>query len=208
MPVAGAEDAGATINDCVGIEKKPFDFVDGILFSERSGVVCVGRMTETCTYSLKDSHLPRIRGSICTGSRRLRQNVRMSKSRMLVIQCGYHYLSMLLTIYQPPNLTTEPATWHFNTETKESPMTDTILLVDYLFRYDRGSFWMGAYYPLFYFKFLNDPFTRWLFNSYLQTRFLFQSMHISNRSQEIIIEDLVLPSTKTEPERYPTLSVL
>ena len=32
----------------------------------------------------------------------------MNKSRMLayiVIQGGYHYLSMFLTIYQPPNLT-------------------------------------------------------------------------------------------------------
>jgi hypothetical protein len=47
------------------------------------------------------------------------RNVRMNKSRMLaciVLQCGYHYLSMFLTIYQPPDLITEPATWHFNTE--------------------------------------------------------------------------------------------
>jgi hypothetical protein len=43
--------------------------------------------------------------------------VRMNKSRMLaciVLQCGHHYISMFLTIYQPPDLTTEPATWHFN----------------------------------------------------------------------------------------------
>jgi hypothetical protein len=42
----------------------------------------------------------------------------MNKSRMLnyiVLQCRYHYISMFLTIYQPPNITTEPATWHFNT---------------------------------------------------------------------------------------------
>jgi hypothetical protein len=41
----------------------------------------------------------------------------MNKSMMLaciVLQCRYHYLSMFLTIYQPPDLTTEPATWHFN----------------------------------------------------------------------------------------------
>jgi hypothetical protein len=43
--------------------------------------------------------------------------VRMNKSRMLaciVLQCRYHYLSMFLTISQPPDLITEPATWHFN----------------------------------------------------------------------------------------------
>jgi hypothetical protein len=46
-------------------------------------------------------------------------SVRMSKSRMLaciVLQCGYHYLSMFLTIYQPSDLITEPATWHFNSK--------------------------------------------------------------------------------------------
>jgi hypothetical protein len=44
--------------------------------------------------------------------------VRMNKSRMLtciVLQCGHHYISMFLTIYQPSDLTTELATWHFNT---------------------------------------------------------------------------------------------
>jgi hypothetical protein len=33
----------------------------------------------------------------------------------IVLQCGHHYILMFLTIYQPPDLTTEPATWHFNT---------------------------------------------------------------------------------------------
>ena len=45
--------------------------------------------------------------------------VRMVKSTMLdfiVLQCRYHYLSMFLTISQPPDLITEPATWHFNRE--------------------------------------------------------------------------------------------
>jgi hypothetical protein len=27
----------------------------------------------------------------------------------IVLQCGHHYISMFLTIYQPPDLTTEPA---------------------------------------------------------------------------------------------------
>jgi hypothetical protein len=32
----------------------------------------------------------------------------------IILQCGHHYLSMFLTISQPPDLTTEPASWHFN----------------------------------------------------------------------------------------------
>jgi hypothetical protein len=42
----------------------------------------------------------------------------MNKSRMLaciVLQCRHYYILMFLTIYQPPDLITEPATWHFNT---------------------------------------------------------------------------------------------
>ncbi|KAE9376513.1 FAD-binding domain-containing protein [Stipitochalara longipes BDJ] len=81
---------------------------------------------------------------------------------------------------------------------KEVPLTDTIPLQDYLFRYDRGAFWMGKYYPLFPFSFLNNTFSRWFWDSFLHTRVLFQSMHISNRSQKFIIQDLGLPVNKAE----------
>jgi hypothetical protein len=64
-----------------------------------------------------------LRGIMCLSlglrTRASAQSVRMNKSRMLsfiVLQCGHHYISMFLTIYQPPDLTTEPATWHFNTK--------------------------------------------------------------------------------------------
>jgi delta24-sterol reductase len=81
---------------------------------------------------------------------------------------------------------------------KEAPLTDTIPLQDYLFRYDRGAFWMGKYYPLFPFSFLNNTFSRWFWDSFLHTRVLFQSMHISNRSQKFIIQDLGLPVNRAE----------
>jgi len=81
---------------------------------------------------------------------------------------------------------------------KKIPLTDTIPLQDYLFRYDRGAFWMGKYYPLFPFSFLNNTFSRWFWDSFLHTRVLFQSMHISNRSQKFIIQDLGLPVQKAE----------
>jgi delta24-sterol reductase len=136
IPVTGAEDAIATITKAVGAEKEPFNFVDGILSTERSGVVCVGRMTEICTYTPQGFSHP---------------------------QDPWFYMHTLKKA---------------EAGTKENPLADTIPLEDYLFRYDRGAFWMGSYYPLFYFKFLNNRFTRWIFDSYLRTRFLFQSMHI------------------------------
>lgn len=81
---------------------------------------------------------------------------------------------------------------------KNEPLTDTIPLQDYLFRYDRGAFWMGNYYPLFPFSFLNNRLSCWMCDSFLHTRFLFQSMHLSKRSQRFIIQDLALPSQNAE----------
>lgn len=86
---------------------------------------------------------------------------------------------------------------------KNSPLMDIIPLEDYLFRYDRGAFWMGKYYPLFPFSFMNNTLSRWFWDSFLHTRVLFQSMHISNRSQKFIIQDLGLPvDTAEEFLRY------
>ena len=68
-------------------------------------------------------------------------------------------------------------------------------LVDYLFRYDRGGFWMGEYA----FRRFEKPynrFTRWLLNPLMHTRKMYQALQASGVSQEFIIQDLALP-----PER-------
>jgi len=90
------------------------------------------------------------------------------------------------------------AEYQASTGTREEPLTDTIPLQDYLFRYDRGAFWMGKYYPAFPYTFLNNKISRWLLDSFLHTRVLFQSMHLSNRSQRFIIQDFGLPQSTAE----------
>lgn len=63
---------------------------------------------------------------------------------------------------------------------------------DYLFRYDRGGFWMGKYG----FSFLKMPFnrfTRFIFNSFCTTRALYRSLHSANFSQRYLIQDISLP---------------
>ncbi|KAN0116940.1 FAD-binding domain containing protein [Hyaloscypha variabilis] len=151
IPVEDTKDAITTLRECVAAEKQPVDFVDGIQFSKDSGVVCVGRMMDSCT------HIPQ------TFSR---------------AWDPWFYMH---------------AQSRCSSGSKEAPLTDTIPLQDYIFRYDRGAFWMGKYYPLFPFSFLNNTFSRWFWDSFLHTRVLFQSMHISNRSQKFIIQDLGLP---------------
>jgi hypothetical protein len=73
------------------------------------------------------------------------------------------------------------------------PTTDAIPLPDYLFRYDRGGFWVGTapfdYFPAVPF---ND-FTRWWLDDFLHTRMLYKALQGSGKSEQMIIQDLALP---------------
>lgn len=74
-----------------------------------------------------------------------------------------------------------------------TPQTETIPIMDYLFRYDRGAFWMGD----FGFKRLRTPFnrfSRWALNPLMNTRKMYQALQASALSQECIIQDLAIPA--------------
>ena len=76
-----------------------------------------------------------------------------------------------------------------------TPTTEVVPLVDYLFRYDRGGFWVGYYA----FKYFMTPFnrvTRWALDKYMHTRVMYHALHESGHAQKYIIQDLALP--------YPT----
>ena len=69
---------------------------------------------------------------------------------------------------------------------------ETIPLKDYLFRYDRGGFWVGTCG----FKRGNLPFnrlTRFIFDAFLKTRELYDILHATNVSQEFVVQDISLP---------------
>lgn len=75
--------------------------------------------------------------------------------------------------------------------------TDMILLQDYLFRYDRGAFWTGAY-ALKYFMVPFNRITRWTFDSFMHARVLFQAGHESGHGARYIVQDLALPAPTTQ----------
>lgn len=67
--------------------------------------------------------------------------------------------------------------------------TETVPLTDYLFRYDRGAFWVGR----FAFQRFGVPynrFTRFLLDPILHTWKLYQALQDSGASQEHIVQDL------------------
>ena len=76
---------------------------------------------------------------------------------------------------------------------RTEPISEVIPLPEYLFRYDRGGFWVGAE-PFRYFAGVPfNKFTRRWLDDFLHTRMLYKALHGSGQSDRMIIQDLALP---------------
>lgn len=74
----------------------------------------------------------------------------------------------------------------------DEPAVDYIPIADYLFRYDRGGFWVGRSA----FKYMHFPFnrlTRWFLDDFLHTRMLYRALHASKNVIGYVVQDLALP---------------
>ncbi|OJD19908.1 hypothetical protein AJ78_00102 [Emergomyces pasteurianus Ep9510] len=96
--------------------------------------------------------------------------------------------------------TTDP--WYYlhvkeKTRYATSPVTEYIPLAEYLFRYDRGGFWVGTS-AFDYFKFPFNKWTRWFLDDFLHTRMLYRALHASSESSRYIVQDLALPYSTAE----------
>jgi delta24-sterol reductase len=73
-----------------------------------------------------------------------------------------------------------------------SPTTETIPIAEYLFRYDRGGFWVGrSAFKYFYFPF--NRFARWFLDDFLHTRTLYRALHASKNVISYIVQDCAVP---------------
>ncbi|KAG9235537.1 hypothetical protein BJ875DRAFT_269694 [Amylocarpus encephaloides] len=79
----------------------------------------------------------------------------------------------------------------------KSPTIEAIPLAEYLFRYDRGGFWVGAS-AFEYFSFPFNRFTRWFLDDFLHTRMMYTALHASGQSKKYIVQDLTLPFPTAE----------
>lgn len=71
-------------------------------------------------------------------------------------------------------------------------IVDTVPIVDYLFRYDRGGFWTAS----FAFKYFITPFnriTRWVLDYFMHTRVMYHALHKSGFYDQYIIQDVAIP---------------
>lgn len=89
--------------------------------------------------------------------------------------------------------------WFYLDAEKESHgdiWNKTIPLTDYLFRYDRGGFWVGKYA----FTLLDMPFTkhwRFIHDKLLHARKMYEALQVSGMSQRYIIQDVAIPVANT-----------
>ncbi|KAF7545108.1 hypothetical protein G7046_g9637 [Stylonectria norvegica] len=82
--------------------------------------------------------------------------------------------------------------------TSTTTAVDYIPLAEYLFRYDRGGFWVGAA-AFDYFKFVPfRRFFRWFLDDFLHTRMLYRALHGSGESARFVVQDLGLPYHSAE----------
>jgi Delta24-sterol reductase len=79
---------------------------------------------------------------------------------------------------------------------KDSPISISVPLKDFLFRYDRGAFWMGKHA----FNIFHTPFnrlTRSLLNPFMPTKIMYKALHRSNLAQNLFIQDFYIPNSAT-----------
>ncbi|KAG6008879.1 hypothetical protein E4U21_003690 [Claviceps maximensis] len=85
-----------------------------------------------------------------------------------------------------------------SSSSSSSVVVDYIPLAEYLFRYDRAGFWVGAQ-GWTYFKYMPfNRFTRWLLDDFMHTRMLYRALHASGESARFVVQDLGLPYAKAE----------
>lgn len=92
--------------------------------------------------------------------------------------------------------------WHYIhverlTRGRIEPVKVATPLEDYLFRYDRGAFWTGAYAYSYFLTPFNRV-TRWALDYFMHTRVMYHALHASRHSRQYIIQDLLLPEDSVE----------
>lgn len=82
------------------------------------------------------------------------------------------------------------------------PRTVAVPVVDYFFRYDRGTFW-GGMHAFNYFMVPFNRITRWLLDWYMHTRVVYHAFHKGGLADQTFVQDVGLPfSTVAEFIEY------
>lgn len=153
-PTSSFEEATTVLQQQTANEKN--DYVDGVIFSETSGIIVAGRLIDTYT------------SPICP----VRRFSRPWDEWFWIHACSI--------------------------SRKGKVIKELVPVQDYLFRYDRGAFWMGMYaYKHFMVPFMR--LTRFLLDYFMHTRIMYHALHASGYTDRYIIHDIAFPAANTAP---------
>ncbi|POR37343.1 Delta(24)-sterol reductase [Tolypocladium paradoxum] len=151
------------------------DYVDGILFSKDHGVVVTGRMTDEKPADCAPQTFSRASDP-----------------------WFYMHVQDRTKGLPPSSSSSSSSSTKDNDSSSSSSATDYIPLAEYLFRYDRAGFWVGAQ-GWTYFKLVPfNRFFRWFLDDFMHTRMLYRALHASGESARFVVQDLALPYDKAE----------
>jgi FAD/FMN-containing dehydrogenase len=78
-----------------------------------------------------------------------------------------------------------------------STAEEYVPLAEFLFRYDRGGFWVGELgYDYFRHIIPFNGFMRWLLDDFSHTRTLYHALHATGVTREIVVQDVTVPWDK------------
>lgn len=167
-PISSAEEA---VNQMDALMTIDIDYRDGLLFSESVGMLITATITSKPDISdtpVVQFTRPKDRWFFTHVHGKSRCN---EKVRKYCITCYWTKRSMAY-------------------KQQDTVMAELVPLYDYLFRYDRGSFWMGAYG---WAPNLWNRLTRGLLNPIFKTEFGYRVLQLAGTSQTCIIQDLAIP---------------
>jgi FAD/FMN-containing dehydrogenase len=181
---SSAEAIRAVREECANTKN---DYVDGILFSKGHGVVVSAEMTDELPEGVKPQTFSNAWDPwFYMHVRDVTKGLPSSASAL-------------------PSTDSNNATY---TSPSQGTVTEYIPLAEYLFRYDRGGFWVGEA-AFDYFR--PVPFTRffrWFLDDFLHTRMLYRALHASGESGRFFVQDLGIPyDTADEFISYTTESL-
>lgn len=188
------------------------DFVDGIMFAPDRGAICVGSMVAAAgkikltrftrrsdpwyylhvkkrvEAALSPTINKRAPPAICNGiSGSGATNGNSVGTTLGVAQAHDHSSAQQDTNGHSKNLE--------KTSQQTELGCDYVPLTDYLFRYDRGGFWVGRLaFSYFRMPFLSPM--RRLLDTYMHTRPMYHALHAAGMHESYIIEDLAVPFPK------------
>lgn len=151
------------IEDACLKPKGQVDFVDGIMFSKSNGIVITGRLANS-----NEDGLP-----VVTFHKAWDQ---------------WYYLHAKKILERGLHASAPSDEKSFSS----SRYRELVPLRSYLFRYDRGAFWCGAYaYEYFLTPF--NRLTRYMLDWFLHTKTMYHALHRSGIGELFIIQDMALP---------------